>query len=257
MSDFVKVQIMAVLQGLTEFLPVSSSGHLVLAKHFLRLDSPGVVTEVALHIGTLLSVLVFYRRRIFSLLGNLAKGEADAKRYVLAIVIGTIPAGIVGVAFKSRFEALGDSPRLCAALLVVTGAILLSLLFKRKAQKELGLIEALCIGLAQALAITPGISRSGSTIVTARHLGIASENAAEYSFFLMLPAVAGASMLELRHGLPEAGAVSPLSLLFGILTAAIVGYIAIALLLKVLRSDKFWLFGPYCIAAGALGMYLL
>lgn len=254
----VKVFILALIQGLTELLPVSSSGHLVLAKHLLHLNSPGISLEVALHLGTLLAVLVYYRRRIAFLIVDFLKWGPEGPRYALAILIGSIPAGVVGVLFKDSIERLGDEPRWAAAGMIVTGLLLLSLLLARGLERPLGTFRAFWIGLAQMVGIPPGISRSGTTIVMARHLGIAPAAAAEFSFLLSIPAIAGASVLELlHHGAWTPGEVSLSSLLMGIAVAALVGYFSLVLLVGVLARGRFWMFGLYCLPVGAIGFWLL
>ncbi len=258
MTEFAKVLILALIQGVTELLPVSSSGHLVLAKHFLGLNSPGVTLEVALHAGTLLAVLVYYARRIAILAADLVKWREESRRYVLALVIGSLPAAVVGLVFKDWFEHLGDSPRLVAAFIMATGVVLLSLLLARRHDRQPGLLDSLLIGIAQAVAIAPGISRSGATIVMARHLGIEPSKAAEFSFLLMIPAVAGASVLELLHH--DAWKTIPVShgaLAAGIVVSAVAGYVSMVLLVRMLSSGKFWVFGLYCVLAGGVGFMLL
>ncbi len=258
MPEFIKVLILSVIQGLTEFIPVSSSGHLVLAKHFLGLKSQGLALEVALHVGTLLAVLVFYFKRIVFLLNDLMKWKEEGRRYALAVIAGSIPAGIVGVVFKQKLEAMGDSCLLVSCFIMVTGLILLSLRFVRRSDGKLSVWNALMIGVAQAFAVIPGISRSGATIVTARHLGVEPGKAAEFSMLLMLPAVGGATFLELIHDSAwKTLSVSPVDSGVGILVAAVVGYISIGLLVKMLSAEKLWLFGIYCLIVGLLSLAIL
>jgi undecaprenyl-diphosphatase len=257
MPLFTKILILAVVQGVTEFLPVSSSGHLVLAQHVLKFEAPAMTFDIALHFGTLLSVLIFYRKRITVLITGLLKWERETTRYAGALIAASLPAGIIGVLFKDRFEQTFNSPAKVAVFLMVTGVILLSLLLARRSDKKIGILNSLLIGIAQAVAILPGISRSGSTIVAARHMGIKPDEAAEFSFFLMIPAVGGASVLELVHHGANAGGIALMPLLVGVGVSAFVGYFAIALLVRALRSNLCWLFGVYCLVVGLVSLWLL
>ncbi|RKZ23107.1 UDP-diphosphatase [bacterium] len=180
--------LLGVLQGLTEFLPVSSSGHLVFFKHLLGLGEQDVTLEVMLHLATLLAILVFFWKRIPSYL----KGKK-----IMLIILGSVPAGIVGVFFKDKIEALFTHQLL--PLTFFTTAVFLLLSDRRRGEREIGIKEALFIGIAQAFAILPGISRSGFTIGTALLLGVNRDEAFEFSFFLSIPAVLGAGILEAKE----------------------------------------------------------
>lgn len=249
-----KVLILAIVQGLTEILPISSSGHLVLAKHFCGLHSPGVTLEVALHVGTLLSILIYYRRSLV----QFVRGLPGSWQYAAALAIGTVPAVLVGLSLKDRIEGTFGEPRLAAGMLCVTGVILLSLLFGRRNSRDLRLSDALWIGLAQAIAILPGISRSGSTIAAARHLGVEPGKAGEFSFLLSAPVILGSGMLVAGDVAKEGlGDVTAASLVLGVAVSAAVGYAALAVLARLLSSGRFWLFGVYCLAAGAAGLLFI
>ena len=257
-TAFVKVIVMAVVQGLTEFLPVSSSGHLVMTKHFLELDSPGVVLEVALHAGTLLSVLVYYRLRIRRLAVELWKGGGTGRVEIAAILLGTLPAVAAYVAFSDTIEGLFQNPLTTSVMLCVTGVVLLTLHFHVPKDRPLSIGRGIMVGAAQALAMIPGISRSGLTIVAGRHAGLAPRVAAEFSLLLSVPALAGA--IVLKAGDAVNGDLHDLSawmLVAGILVAAAVGYVAIACLVKALSAGRFWMFGIYCLAVGLITGVLL
>lgn len=258
MTELLKLMSLAVVQGITEFLPVSSSGHLVLAEHFLKVPPSGVLLEVTLHAGTLISILVFYRKRILQLGGELFSGEGEGRRYAGAVLLGSIPAAAAYALAGKRIEAVFGDPRGVAALLCVTGIILLTLLRRPTRTTELNVGRGFVVGLAQAVALLPGISRSGATITTARHLGISPEKAAEFSLLLSVPALAGATLIKglqaWKTGL--AGYTMP-QLGLGMAVSAIVGYVAIVCLVKTLTAGKFWMFGLYCLAVGLAGVLFL
>ncbi|MDA0323337.1 MAG: undecaprenyl-diphosphate phosphatase [Verrucomicrobia bacterium] len=257
MPDILKVILLAVVQGLTEFLPVSSSGHIVLVNRFLGLETPDVTLEVTIHAGTLLAVLAYYRIRIAKFLADVKQFNREGKHDLLTVTCGTIPIVIAGLAFKQRLEPLFDDPSRAAWMLIVTGLMLCTLFIApRSSQKMTGPIS-LIIGFAQAIALLPGISRSGTTITVARHFGIAPEKAAEFSLLLMLPAVGGAIILaSLDISDAGLGNLTVVELLCALATSALVGYGAIILLVKALSAGYFKWFGIYCIIAGAAGVFL-
>lgn len=249
---------LGLVQGLTEFLPVSSSGHLVLVEHFIRVKASGATLEVALHGGTLVSVLVYYRKRLWALVAGCGRFEKESLAYVTALAVGTVPALAVYLLFKKRIEAAFDSPHVTALMLCGTGLIVLSLLLARKSDGRVTLFKALLVGLAQAVALLPGISRSGSTIVAARHLGIAPEEAAEFSFMLSIPAMCGALLFKGLEARREGiGDLHALPLACGVLIAAVSGYFAIKYLIKILSAGKAWMFGVYCLVVGIVGVAAL
>ncbi len=253
--------VLGVVQGLAEFLPISSSGHLVLVEHWLGITSADLVFEVAVHAGTLLSVLWYFRRRLWELAESVAgRGEspnaiAAARREILYLAIGTIPAGVIGVLFKDQIETVFADSHLAASFLMVTGAILLSTGLRRGGGRPLTFWRAWWIGCAQAVAILPGISRSGSTISAGLWQGVRPALAAEFSFLLSIPAVGGAILLTI----PDAWGSGHLGLthLVGGVAAALTGYAALRLVFAFLRGGRFALFGVYCLLVGALATLLL
>ncbi len=265
-----RILLLAVLQGLTEFLPVSSSGHLVLLQSldFFHLESPGIYIEVALHAGTLLSILVFYRSRITKILFGVLRGDMASQRYALFLLAATIPTAFVYLAGRRMIESVFDRPIVVSALLGVTGLVLLSLRLSSARltvsdsvalapRSHLSWIRALCIGVAQSAALLPGISRSGTTIVIARHLGVPPKQAAEFSMLMAVPALIAAIAVTLPGLLAaEMGDTSLFALATGIALSAIVGYIALRLLVRMLSAERFWLFGIYCLAAAAVGLLI-
>ena len=179
MENLFKVIILAIIQGVTEFLPVSSSGHLVLSKHFLGLEAThGATLEIVLHSGTLVSILVFYGKHILHLVKGVFRGEKSAVRFVLLVLLGCIPAIILGFTAKAQLEEAFSNPRFVSCMLIATGLFLISSHFAKPGKKQVGWVSGLVIGLSQAVAMLPGISRSGSTIGTARFLGIEPKEAA-------------------------------------------------------------------------------
>ena len=268
---FLEAIFLGILQGLTEFLPISSSGHLVLAQTFLGLKEPLVFFDVMLHVGTLAAVLVVYREAI----GKLAIGGVSTLvdtqlwrqpsstlntspelKFISLILLGSIPTGIIAVLFKTELESFFDEVQLVSVMLILTGVIL-QLPRLRKYDDPEGKLKtwhAPLIGIAQGCAITPGISRSGTTISLALFLGIPAKTAAEYSFLLSIPAILGAVALKIRD---VGDTTIPLHIVgAGMLAAFIVGYIALRLLLVVLNRGKFSLFSYYCIALGLTSLLI-
>ena len=249
-----EVLILSVLQGVAEFLPISSSGHLVLGKSLLGLGDVGMRLDVFLHVGTLLSIFVFY----FSVVRRiLVQREWE---YVAKVVLSAIPVGVVGVLFKDRLEEAFSSTAFVGGALVATGIVLTATRFMPKGDRGVSFLRALLMGLAQAVAILPGVSRSGMTLAAARAAKVDGEKAAEFSFLMSAPPIAGAAILELAKSLRCADAggaqVSWLLCGFGAILAAVVGWFALKMLVASLKGRWFWLFGPYCIAAGVLTLLL-
>jgi undecaprenyl-diphosphatase len=295
--------VLGVVQGLTEFFPVSSSGHLVMTGAVLGLQVPGILFEVAVHVATLLSVLVVYRKRIWHLvLGCCRLIEENTWPYVLKIGLATIPAVIVGFTMKDWFEARFDDPVFAGTMVLVTGsfvwssrwvrgahrawpydwlpilvAALIALLAgtlvpflavlgaeallmgvarltapKEESHTEPSWSGALLMGIAQSAAILPGISRSGSTVLTGMWRRIDPVKAAEFSFLMSIPAIAGAAVLMIPD-IGDAGVtIGAAPLLVGSLAAAVSGILAISVFVALLRRQNFHTFSYYCWAAGAL-----
>lgn len=256
MTEFIKLQILALLQGLTEFLPVSSSGHLSLMRHWLGIEAPADCAgalEVVLHAGTLLSVLFYYRKRIVQLVLGLVRREAASWRYAMALILSTIPAGIFYFAAGDWLDSLFGAPLAVSLLLMLTGVILLSL---RKAppagDEQISWQRGLIIGAAQAFAILPGISRSGSTYVTSRWLKISPAEAFDFSFLMSIPVIAGAILLKADEISTIANAGMTSALICAAMVAALTGLAALKLLAYIRIAGKFHCFGWYCLAAGAI-----
>lgn len=245
--------LLGLVQGLTEFLPVSSSGHLVVTEAAVGLTTPGVVVEVALHVATLLAVVVVYWPRLTELATGCLAGRGTAWRAVGLLLAASVPAGVVGILFEEAIGRAFDSLMLVGVNFFVTGAVLWSTRWAPQARSDMPRYPgAVAIGCAQALAILPGISRSGSTVSAAMWLGIEPERAAEFSFLLAVPAIAGAAVLQipdLSSGAIDSG-WGPLGLSF--LTALVSGVVAIRFLVRLLRLGVFHRFAPYCAGIGAV-----
>jgi undecaprenyl-diphosphatase len=245
--------ILGLVQGLTEFLPISSSGHLVLAEHLVGYKPPGVFFEVVVHLATLLSVVVAYRTRIAALLGGMLRRHPESWRYAGLLLVASIPAALAGVLLKEYFDRTFHSMPALGWQFLVTAAILWSTPFAlgRATGKRVTLFQALLIGLAQALAIIPAISRSGATIAAALWSGLEAEAAAEFSFLMSIIVIAGSGVLEARH-IPPGADVFSTGLLLAFVAAAVSGLVAIRFLVGLLRHKKFHLFAPYCAVLGVI-----
>ena len=259
--------LLGVLQGLTEFLPVSSSGHLVIAQAILGVPQPGIALEVVLHAGTLAAVLVAYRRDLLAILRGIARAfpgrschDAIARanaREAWLIVLATIPAAVAGVLWKDRIEAAFEEPWLVAALLVATGVLLLATRFARTRRPEVGTGAALLMGAMQAVSLLPGISRSGATISGGLFAGTVPVRAVRFSFLMSIPAVLGSIVLEGPQVVRAAGGASGWSYAAAFATALIAGIFAIRALVWLAGRGRFHLFGFYCLAVGALSWWWL
>lgn len=261
---------MGVVQGLTEFLPISSSGHLVVAEAAVGLTTPGVTVEVALHVATLLAVVIVYRERLLQLLLGAARGDRVEWGYVVLIAVGSVPAGLAGFFFADFFKGAFDSLLAVGANFMITGTILWTTRWGgqgaggagRKVQEAgRGAQDAaaaqlpsawgaLGIGLAQALAIFPGISRSGTTVSAGLWLRIDPVKAAEFSFILAIPAIAGAALLQVADLNADLSAVGEGPLLASFMAALVSGVAAIRILVALLRRHHFHRFAPYCWSIG-------
>jgi undecaprenyl-diphosphatase len=256
--SFYKVIILAIIQGLTEFLPISSSGHLALAEHLLNFNPAGVSLEVVLHAGTLLTILIYYRKRLIEMAAKTIKGDLPTILYISMIALASIPAIALYILAGDKIEGFSDNPLLVSGFLCITGLIMLStLLCKSNTTTKIGPLHAILIGLAQAFALFPGISRSGSTIVTARHLKIPTDKAAEFSFFMAIPALAGAVILKLPEIMKNDLDCSAIALIAGMVTSCLVGLAAIGILMRLIKKGHFWYFGIYCLIIGVAGLLLL
>jgi undecaprenyl-diphosphatase len=254
--------LLGLLQGLTEFLPVSSSGHLVLGQALLGIHVPGVAFEVAVHVATLLAVLVVYRSRIVELVRGLLTGDRDSAAYVGLLVVASVPAAAVGLTARPFFEGAFERPTLAAGFLLLSGVFAWSIDRATHRQSAAGavrdrpsLLGAVVVGLAQALAVLPGISRSGSTVAAGAGTGVGVVRMAEFSFLLSVPAIAGPALVLLVERNGASNGVAALPLVVGFAVATVAGILAIHLFVRMLRSQHFRWFAYYCWLVG--GAYLL
>ncbi len=252
--SYIDAIILGIVQGLTEFLPISSSGHLVLCEHLLNAKMPGVVFELIVHVGTLLSVLVYFRRRIARLILSIFnKSMSDERSTLIYLVIGTIPAVVVGLLLDRIIEQAFVSPLLTSLMLIVTGLILLGTSFVRIGESDIKPPNALLIGLAQALAIFPGISRSGSTISMGLFAGVKPMVAAEFSFLLSIPVIIGAVVFK-TGDIVSVNITLLGHYMVGAVLSFIFGLLAVHFLLSMIKKGRFKYFGIYCLMIGIFGI---
>ncbi|MBU9889383.1 MAG: undecaprenyl-diphosphate phosphatase [Candidatus Omnitrophica bacterium] len=263
----IQAVILGGVQGLTEFLPVSSSGHLVLSQALFGIEEPMVAFDIALHGGTLLAVLVYFYADIRDILTDFwravtRRGAQEEKNVSglqppfhgvwISILVTMLPTGILAFFFKDLFEkAFSDLLFVACAWLVMGTALILSGRFQQ-GTKDLSCIrhgDAFWIGLAQGFALAPGISRSGSTILAGMALGLRRETAAKFSFLISVPVVAGAVLLDLKRSL-DFFEVHPGPWVAGFATSAVTGYLVVRWLMSVIQKGRFFLFGYYCLVVG-------
>jgi undecaprenyl-diphosphatase len=243
------------VQGLTEFLPISSSGHLVLVPAFLGVDPPDLATSALLHIGTLVAVLFYYRRDLIKMFHF--RRDPEARHVLTLLIIGTIPATI-GIVLEKQLEVFQESVTAVAAALLVTGVVLLVsgyIARRTKTLEQATTTDAVLVGVAQATALLPGISRSGMTITASLGRGFSAEQAARFSFLLAVPAIAGGGIIEAIQLAGEGGITAELWV--GVLVAAVSGYLAIAFLIRTLVRIGLRPFALYCFVVGILALILL
>ncbi len=259
--------ILGIIQGLTEFLPVSSSGHLVILQNFMGITEGSLEFTIVLHLGTLLAVVVAYYKSIwnmikefFLMIGDLVtlKGpnldKSKYRRYIVYILVASVPAGIVGVLFEDFISEKFGSLIVVAIMLLITGVLLVlgDVLGKRNTKEiqQLGPKKSFIIGIFQMFAITPGISRSGSTIVGGLLSGLKKEEAVEFSFLMSIPAVLGSLLLKIKDIWAIGASTSFAPLIIGFLCAAIIGYFSIVLLNSIVKKGKLYYFSIYCWIVG-------
>lgn len=239
------------LQGVTEFLPISSSGHLVLGQHLLGIEIPGNEFEVWVHVGTLLSILVVFRSEIGRLISSVS--EPESLKYLGVLLIATLPAVVVGLFFKESIQGAFDRVNLVGLALIVTAGLLFMTRIRKPADVWITAQFGLIIGMAQALAIMPGISRSGATIATAMIFGVHPEKAAQFSFLLAIPVIAGAGLLTaIESSSCNENLLSNQAIWGGLLSSFLVGWLSLRWLIDVLKRGKFHWFGYYCFGVGIL-----
>ncbi len=261
MSEVIKSIILGVIQGLTEFLPVSSSGHLELAKYFLGtnfIGSESLTMSVILHIATAMSTVFVFRKEIWNLLkGVFTKSWNEDKEFALKIIISMIPAGLIGYFLENKLETLFEGKVVFVAfMLIITGILLLISDFAKSKNKKVGYNDSFIIGIAQAIALLPGISRSGSTISTSILLGIKKERAAFFSFIMVLPLIFGKMFKDLLDGVYVQSDISTASMISGGLAAFIVGVFACKWMVVLVKNSKLRYFAYYCFAVSIICLLL-
>jgi len=259
--DIIHAIVLGLLQGATEFIPVSSSGHLVLVPWLLGWDSPGLVFDTVVHWGTLVAVLAYFWRDWLALIGAWLRGlvrwdwRDPLARLMWLLILGSVPAAVLGFLLEDFFESLFGEPAWVAFFLLVTAALLVlseRLGGRSREMRDLSWADALLIGLAQASAIAPGISRSGATIAAGLFRGLDRTVAARFSFLLATPIIFGAGLLQLVDLAGAAGAAAQIpALVTGFLAAALAGYLCIWALLRYLQRGRLYPFAIYCAIAGA------
>ena len=260
--------LLGIVQGLAEFLPISSSGHLVLFQTMIPgFHQPGVLFDVWLHVATFFAVVIYYHRDLLAIARSFWPGglpgvqtgwtAPEARWFVALIVMATIPAGVVGIAFRHEIEGAFQSGLLVGLALLVNGLILSLASRFHQGEKRIGnfpLWDALWVGLAQAVALLPGISRSGSTIAGGMFRGLKGEEAIKFSFFLSLPAVLGAVLLEGLQEITRIQSEDIAPYAIGFIASLLSGLLAINLILRIVRKNQLQLFAYYCFTVGLLAV---
>lgn len=253
------------VQGVSEFIPISSSGHLVVMRAVMGVGEIPLLYDVVLHIATLIVVVVFFRTRILQMIRSIyrfarrshgAEDSVNLKLTILVLIATVITAG-VGLTL-SRFD-LHLFPKLVSVMFLVTAALLISARFSHGSldYSGIGKRHAVILGIVQGLAVIPGISRSGSTIAAALHTGISRREAGEFSFLISVPAILGALILELRNFGELGAAVAPGAVAAGFVTSLVVGFLSLSLLVRLIHGGKLWVFSAYLIPLGVWGLLAL
>ncbi len=247
--DIFDAVFLGIIQGLTEFLPISSSGHLVIFQKLLGFQQQQLLFDCALHVGTLLAVVIYFSKDIKRIFKSVLSKKENTDSFLLKdIITGSIPTAIIGFLFKDYFERAFSSALIAGIMLCVTGLFVGATKFiPEGSKKRVGLIRSVLIGIAQGIAIIPGISRSGATIVCGLMCKIDRELAFKFSFLLSIPAISGAFILEAVK-INQIKNVIPLSL--GTISSAIVGLIALRFLNNLIKKGNLYYFSPYCFAIG-------
>jgi undecaprenyl-diphosphatase len=256
--------VLGILQGLAEFLPISSSAHLALAPWLFDFRDPGLAVDVALHFGTLVAVLSYFRAEWIALLVAAKdivvrrRVETERERRVVYLIVATIPGALAGLALEKQAESTFRDPRVVAGALIVMGIVLWAVDRFTAAERPLASMrwtDALLVGLAQMFAIIPGVSRSGATITAGRGLRFTREDAAVFSFLMSMPIIAAAAVLKLPDAVREQGVSAPM--LVGVLASAVSGWVAIAVLLRLVQRHSYGIFAVYRVVLGVAVLLIL
>jgi undecaprenyl-diphosphatase len=256
MATLLEILILAIVQGVTEWLPISSSGHLVIVQEYLGLELP-MLFDVVLHLGSLLVVLAVFWKDVLRVLKAVARRDFESQdgKLGLYIVLGSIVTATIGFVFRDVFESFFHNLYAVGAALIVTGCFYSLLYSSRRSNHQsrfLNAVDAVVIGVAQGVALIPGVSRSGSTITAGLLLKVEKEVAFRFSFLLFIPAVIGATVLSIIGSDSSLVAVvDPVSLLAGLIVTVVIGYISLRLLLRIVLRGRLYLFAFYCWAVGS------
>lgn len=261
--EIIKAIILGIVQGTTEFLPVSSSGHLVLGSRLLNFQEQGVIFDVFLHLGTLVAVLIVFRQDLFEMIKapfQMMRGNQDpeVRNYFLwdiYVIVGTLPVVFIGLFLNDYVDEIFGQELIVYCMLFVTGVLMMSTTYLKERDVSLNCPRSLLIGIAQAMAIFPGLSRSGSTIFMGMALGIKRETAARFAFIMSVPAILGAVTLkstEILNGPNPMDGVVAIGA--GTLVSAVAGYFSIVFLLDVVKKNRLRWFGYYCLAVSLFGL---
>ncbi len=272
-DNFIYSLLLGVLQGITEFLPISSSGHLLLAKYLFGIQDMPLLYDVFFHFATVLAVCTLYRKDLTNiakdliqfLLQNIGFRRSETvqsdinsgTRLCILLIIGTLPAAFVGGFYADYFRNIFSNPNAALIYLIITGVVLISTIWVPRGKKILTVLSSLLIGVVQSFALFPGISRSGITISAGLWLGIKPEEAVKYSFLLSVPVILGANILEFSNVSMQVLQNHIWYLIAGGITAYISGLIAIVLVLKVIKMGRFFWFGVYCLLVGTTGLLFI
>lgn len=252
MASIIETVILGIIQGLTEWLPVSSSGHLAIARELLGWKPP-IIFYVLLHVGTLFVIMTFFQKDIVKILKALARWDFKSEEGKLSVfvVVGSIPTAVIGYFFQDLFESFFDNLLVVGMALLATG-FLLFVSERREGDRTINYLDSLLVGIAQGVAIIPGVSRSGATISTGLLRGVDREAIFRFSFLLSIPAVLGATLAELRDWSLLTSGVDVIAVAWGVIASIVVGYLSLKVLLKAIVKQKFHWFAFYCWTAGAL-----
>ena len=251
--ELIEIVFLGIIQGLTEFLPVSSSGHLVLGQYLLGIKSPGNTLEILFHLGTLGSVVFVFFNEIKDILLTIDK--KPTQKLLAFISVATLPAMIAGFLFRNEINRLFENINSVGYAFCITGLILVFSSLSKNKKVKLSFFSSIIIGLSQAVAIIPGISRSGFTITVSLLMGISPEKSAKFSFLLSIPIIFGAGLLGLID--INSGELFTLPIIFtAILSSFLVGVLSLKILLMLLEKGKFYFFGIYCICVGIISILI-
>ncbi len=251
-AGMIEIIILAIIQGITEFLPVSSSGHLVVFEHFLGIEER-ISYTVLMHFGTLLAVLFFFRKKIVNLVKGVLKGEVTEIKYFIFIIVASIPAGIVGIFLKEDIKKVFENIHFIPFFFLFTGVVLFITKFFRNSKKNVDIFSAIVMGIGQAFAIIPGVSRSGIIISAGIFSKVKREEAFDFSFLLSIPAILGATLLEIK----DIESIGICKAITAVVISFIAGVFALFLLKKAVITKRLWLFSFYCFGVSFMLFFII